>query len=56
MGVCRGMVCGEAEMVREMRSVADGSMSILLLEFEAGTAMHSVFEARMVFLVVLSAL
>lgn len=46
IGLCCGMVHGEVEMVREMRSVDDGSMLILLM-FEAGTATGSRFEVRM---------
>ena len=46
IGLCRGMVHGEVEMVREIRSVDDESMSMLLL-FEAAAAACSKFEARM---------
>ena len=46
MGLCCGMVHGEVEMVREIRSVDDESMSMLLL-FEAAAAACSKFEARM---------
>jgi hypothetical protein len=46
IGLCCGMVHGEVVMVREMRSVDNESMLMLLL-FVAGAATGSRFEARM---------
>ena len=54
IGLCWGSVHGEVEMVREMRSVDDESMSMLLL-FGAAAAAGSKFEARMARMMVVSA-
>ena len=54
IGLCCGMVHGEVEMVREMRSVDDETMLMLFL-FEAGAATSSRFEARIAWIMVVSA-
>jgi hypothetical protein len=54
IGLCCGMVHGKVEMVREMRSVDDESMLVLLL-FEAAATTGSKFEACMVCMMMLSA-